>query len=144
MVPRCMKLLTREDRTLEALVQYLLDECAEAGVTQIHGEIPHGHPFVDALVATADADLELTGDSSMMALPFDLGSLIAKAVPEAAELARRLPDDLMCRLLFGESSGRDIEPILRARGISLEAGEVRQLEKWFPRREVIFWEPDHF
>ena len=129
---------------LDALVQYLLDECAEAGVTQIHGEIPHSHPFVDALVATADADLRLTGNSSMMALPFDLGALIAKAVPEAAELACKLPVDLMCRLLFGESSGRDIEPILRARGISLEAGEVRRLEEWFPRREVIFWEPDHF
>ena len=129
---------------LEALVQYLLDECAAAEVTQIHGEIPYTHPFVDALVATADADLELTGDSSMMALPFDLGALVAKAVPEAAGSVRGLPDDLICRLLFGESSGRDIEPILRARGISLEAGEARQLEEWFPRREVIFWEPDHF
>ena len=129
---------------LDALVQHLLDECAAAGVTQIHGEIPYTHPFVDALVATADADLGVTGDSSMMALPFDLGALIAKAVPEAAESVRELPVDLMCRLLFGESSGRDIEPILCARGISLEAGEVRQLEEWFPRREVIFWEPDHF
>ena len=71
---------------LDALVQHLLDECAAAGVTQIHGEIPYTHPFVDALVATADADLELTGDSSMMALPFDLGALVAKAVPEAAEI----------------------------------------------------------
>ena len=129
---------------LDALVQCLLDACAEAGVMQIQGEIPHGHPFVDALVAAADADLGLTGNNSMMALPFDLGSLIAWAVPEAAELARRLPADLMCRLLFGESSGRELEPILRARGISLEAGEARQLEEWFPRREVIFWAPDHF
>ena len=80
----------------------------------------------------------------MMALPLDLGSLIAKAVPEALGSVRELPDDLICRLLFGESSGRDIEPVLRARGISLEAGEVRRLEEWFPRREVIFWEPDHF
>ena len=70
-------------------MQHLLDECAAAGVTQIHGEIPYTHPFVDALVATADADLGLTGDSSMMALPFDLGSLIAKAVPEAAESVTR-------------------------------------------------------
>ena len=129
---------------LDALVQYLLDECAAAGVTHIEGGIPHSHPFVDALVADAEADLWLLGNSSMMALPFDLGSLIAKAVPEAAELARRLPVDLMCRLLFGESSGRDLEPVLRARGISLAAGEARQLEEWFPRREVIFWEPDHF
>ena len=129
---------------LDALVQYLLDECAAAEVTHIEGGIPHSHPFVDALVADAEADLWLLGNSSMMALPFDLGSLIAKAVPEAAELARRLPVDLMCRLLFGESSGRDLEPVLRARGISLAAGEARQLEEWFPRREVIFWEPDHF
>ena len=129
---------------LDALVQHLLDECAAAGVTEIHGEIPHTHPFVDALVAAADADLEITGNSSMMALPCDLGALIAKAVPEAAELARRLPDDVICRLLFGESSGSDLEPVLRARGISLKAGETRQLEEWFPHREVIFWEPDHF
>ena len=98
----------------------------------------------DALVVASDADLELTGDNSMMALPFDLGSMIDRVVPEAGELAPGLPADLMCRLLFGESSGRDVEPILRARGISLEAGESRQLEEWFPRREVIFWAPDHF
>ena len=129
---------------LDALVRCLLDACAEAGVTQINGAIPHSHPFVDVLVVASDADLELTGNSSMMALPFDLGSLIARAVPEAAELAPRLPTDLVCRLLFGESTGRDLEPILHARGISLEAGEARQLEDWFPRREVIFWAPDHF
>ena len=129
---------------LDALVQYLLDECAEAGVVQIQGAIPHSQPFVDALVVAADADLELTGDNSMMALPFDLGSLIARAVPEAGELAHRLPTDLVCRLLFGESSGRDLEPVLRARGVSLADGEARQLEEWFPRREVIFWAPDHF
>ena len=46
---------------LDALVQHLLDECAAAGVTQIEGEIPHSHPFVDALVATADADLGTHG-----------------------------------------------------------------------------------
>ena len=92
-------------------MQHLLDECAAAGVTQIHGEIPYTHPFVDALIAAADADLGLAGDSSMMALPFDLGALVAKAVPEAADSVRELPDDLMCRLLFGESSGRDLEPV---------------------------------
>ncbi len=129
---------------LNALVQHLLDECAATGVRQVHGEIPHSHPFVDTLVATADADLWLAGNSSMMALPLNPGSLIAKAVPEATEAIRRLPADLMCRLLFGESSGRDIEPILRARGISLETGEARRLEEWFPRREVISWIPDHF
>ena len=129
---------------LDALVQYLLNECAAAGVTRIHGAIPHSHPFVDALVTAADADLWLAGDCSMMALPLAPDSLIAKTVPEAADSVRRLPDDLLCRLLFGESSGRDLEPVLRARGISLEVGEARRLEEWFPRREVIFWTPDHF
>ncbi len=129
---------------LEALVDRLLHECARDGVAQIVGEIPHNHPFVDALVAAADADLELGGDNSMMVLPFDLDSLIAMAAPEAVALAGRLPVDWVCRLLFGESSGRDLEPILRARGVSLDAGDVRRLEAWFPRREVIFWAPDHF
>ncbi|MDE3000070.1 MAG: GNAT family N-acetyltransferase [Gemmatimonadota bacterium] len=129
---------------LDTLVKCLLDECAENGVTQIYGEIPHGHPFVDALVAAADADLRLGGDNSMMVLPCNLESLIASTIPDGAELARRLPVDLVCRLLFGESSGRDLEPILRARGISLDAEELRRLEASFPRREVIFWAPDHF
>ena len=129
---------------LDTLVQCVVEECAETGVTQVHGMIPHGHPFVDALVAAADADLRLGGDNSMMVLPFDLESLVARAVPDAVALARRLPVDLVCRLLFGESSGRDLEPIFSSRGVSLDAGEIRQLEAWFPRREVIFWAPDHF
>lgn len=126
---------------LDALVQCVIDE---AGVTRVHGVIPHNHPFVDALVAAADADLKLGGDNSMMVLPFDLESLVAAAAPEAVAAARRLPADLVCRLLFGESSGRDLETVLRTRGLSLDAQEIRQLETWFPRREVIFWAPDHF
>lgn len=129
---------------LDALVQFVLDACAKAGVTRIGGAIPHSHPFVDALVAAAHADLEITGDNSMMVLPFDLGSLVARAAPDAAALVRGLPADLMCRLLFGEASGSDLAPIIRARGISLPAEEVRQLDECFPRREVIFWAPDHF
>ncbi len=130
--------------SLDALVQCVLDACADAGVTRISGAIPHSHPFVDALVAAADADLEITGDNSMMVLPFELGSLVGRAAPGAAELAGGLPVDLMCRLLFGEASGSDLGPILRARGISLSTEEARQLDEGFPRREVIFWAPDHF
>lgn len=129
---------------LDALVQYLVGACAAAGVTQIHGGIPHDHPFVDALVASADADLWIAGNSSLMALPLDLSSLMAKAAPEALESVGELPDELICRLLFGALSGPDLEPLLRARGISLEAEETHWLEEWFPRREVIFWGPDHF
>ena len=129
---------------LETLVGYLLEKCAAAGLKRVEGEIPHGHPFADALVRATNADLRLSGSSSMMVLPLHLDALIAKAAPEAAEWVRRLPEDLICRLLFGESSGRDLESVLRARGVPLEAGEVRQLDEWFPRREVIFWASDHF
>ena len=80
----------------------------------------------------------------MMVLPMDLDDLIAQAAPEAGEWVRRLPHDLTCRLLFGESSGHGVEPILRGRGIPLDPEAVDDLEEWFPRREVIFWEPDHF
>ena len=129
---------------LEALAGHLLEGCAAAGLKRVEGEIPHGHPFVDALVSASGADLAPAGNGSMMVLPMDLDALIARAAPEAEEWVRRLPHDLTCRLLFGESSGRDLEPVLRGRGIPLGAGAVDQLEEWFPRREVIFWEPDHF
>ena len=132
------------DAALEALAVFLLQECAAAGLKRMEGEIPHGHPFVDALVNASGADLRLTGDASMMVLPLHLDALIARAAPEAGEWVRRLPHDLTCRLLFGESSGRDLEPVLRGRGIPLAAAAVAQLEEWFPRREVVYWEPDHF
>ncbi len=129
---------------LEALVGYLLGECAAAGLKRVEGEIPHAHPFVDALVSASAADLHLTGEASMMVLPMDLDALIARAAPEAEEWVRRLPHDLTCRMLFGESSGRDLEPVLRGRGIPLGPEAVDDLEAWFPRRQVIYWEPDHF
>ena len=129
---------------LETLVSCLLGECRSPGLKRVEGEIPHTHPFVDALVNASGADLRVTGDATMMVLPLHLDALIAKAAPEAAEWVRRLPHDLTCRLLFGESSGRGLEPILRGRGIPLAAEAVDQLEEWFPRREVVFWEPDHF
>ena len=130
---------------LDALVQYLLDECAEAEVTQIHGEIPHSHPFVDALVATADADLRLTGNSSMMAPALRPRCAARQGRARSGGIGPRVAGRCdvsapVWRVLWP----RPVEPILRARGISLEAGEARQLEEWFPRREVIFWEPDHF
>ena len=129
---------------LLALVQHLLAECDAGAVTQVHGEIPHNHPFVDDLVATAEADLQPTGNGSMMALPLDVPSLIDRVVPEATAEVRKLPTDLLCRLLFGESSGRDLMPILRTRGIELGAQGARRLEELCPRRELIFWPPDHF
>ena len=131
-------------RGLEALVQHLLVECDAREVAQVFGEIPHNHAFVDALVAMAEADLQPTGCGSMMALPMDLPTLIERVAPEANQALRRLPTDLLCRLLFGESCATDLMAVLHARGIELETREMRQLDEFCPRRELIFWQPDHF
>jgi hypothetical protein len=129
---------------LEALVQHLLAECDAREVTHVYAGFPHIHPFVDLLVATANADMHLTGDGSMMALPMDLPALIDKVLPEAKGILPILPRDLLCRLLFGESSGTDIMPVLHARGIEFGAQEASRLEQLCPRRELMFWGPDHF
>lgn len=128
--------------SLQALVLHLLAECDAAEVTEVYGGIPPGHAFVDALVVTAEADLRHTGDGSMMALPLDMSSLIDKVLPRAPQEIRRLPADLLCRLLFGESSAGELIPVLHSRGI--EPDIPRRLEELCPRRELIFWQPDHF
>ena len=115
-----------------------------AQVTRIQGEIPHGHPFVDALVRATNADLRLSGSSSMMVLPLHLDALIARAAPEAEEVGPPAAQDLdlpapLRRVLRPGPGARPPRP-----RVPLEAGEVRQLEEWFPRREVIFWASDHF
>jgi len=77
-----------------------------------------------------------------MALPLDMSSLIDKVLPRAPQEIRRLPADLLCRLLFGESSAGELIPVLHSRGI--EPDIPRRLEELCPRRELIFWQPDHF
>jgi GNAT superfamily N-acetyltransferase len=131
-------------RGLKALVQHLLVECAAREVTRMFGEIPHNHAFVDTVVAIAEADLHPAGCGSMMALPMDLPALIERVAPEATEALCRLPTDLLCRLLFGESSATDLMAVLQARGIEIDVEEMRRLDELCPRRELIFWQPDHF
>ncbi|MBT4100934.1 MAG: GNAT family N-acetyltransferase [Gemmatimonadetes bacterium] len=127
-----------------ALVQHLLAECSRSGVTQVYGDIPHTHPFVDALLQATGADLELAGNASMMALPLDLSMLIEKTVPTASSFAQRIPVDLLLRLLFGESSLQDLLPVLASRGIEVEYQETDLLQELFRRRDPVFWAPDHF
>ena len=55
-----------------------------------------------------------------------------------------LPESFFWRAALGESSWTELEPAIDARGISLPDEASRLLSVLFPRREVIFWEPDHF
>jgi len=127
----------------DALLQHLLMECDNSEVTQVYGEIPHTHPFVDSLVSATEADLELKGNASMMALPLDLPRLVEKTVG-AIDSVHKIPTDLLLRLLFGESSTQDLLPVLTSRGIDFEDHQARRLEEIFPRRDPVFWAPDHF
>ena len=139
---RIADVASRDRASTEALVHHLLAECDRVGVTRVYGEIPQTHPFVDTLLSAADADLELAGDASMMGLPLDLAGLVEKVAPAAASSVQKIPADLLLRLLFGESSMRDLRPVLESRGIGAE--DQQQWEDLFPRREPLFWAPDHF
>ena len=79
----------------------------------------------------------------MMALPLDLPRLVEKTVG-AIDSVHKIPTDLLLRLLFGESSTQDLLPVLTSRGIDFEDHQARRLEEIFPRRDPVFWAPDHF
>ena len=55
-----------------------------------------------------------------------------------------LPEGLFWRAALGEESWTELEPALLARGISVPDEASRLFSILFPRREVIFWAPDHF
>ena len=134
---------SQEAPATDAMIQHLLMECDRCEVTQVYGEIPHTHPFVDALVSATEADLELQGDASMMARPLNLPRLIEKTAG-SIPAGSKIPTDLLLRLLFGESSTQDLLPVLASRGIDVKDHQARRLQKVFPRREPVFWAPDHF
>ena len=70
------------------------------------------------------------------------GRLQVDAEPTADALP--LSGELFWRLLLGESSWTDIEGVLTARGFIASSHQARMLRALFPRREVIFWAPDHY
>ena len=82
--PGCMRSLTRTARPLMPSCSTCSTSARKPGWCRSRALFPTATHLSTPLSLPADADLELTGDSSMMALPFDLGSLIARAVPDAA------------------------------------------------------------
>ena len=61
---------------------------------------------------------------------------------EAIRLA--LPGHCFWRMLLGESSWAQLEPILQQGGIAVETEIAALLSILFPQQEVIFWGPDHY
>ena len=55
-----------------------------------------------------------------------------------------LSGEMLWRLLLGESGWSDIEASPAARGEAVEPAQSRLLAALFPRRQVIYWAPDHF
>ena len=55
-----------------------------------------------------------------------------------------LSGEMLWRLLLGESDWSDIEASPAARGEAVDPGRSRLLAALFPRRQVVYWAPDHF
>ena len=55
-----------------------------------------------------------------------------------------LSGEMLWRLLLGESNWSDIEASPAARGKAVDPALSRLLAALFPRRQVIYWAPDHF
>ena len=73
----------------------------------------------------------------------DSGALQIFDTAEAA-IRMALPGRFFWRALLGESSWNQLEPTLRARGISVPAETSGLLSTLFPQQTVIFWGPDHY
>lgn len=65
-----------------ALVDHLLRICAENGIEQIEGEIPHRHPLVNLLIEGSWGDLFLPGTTAMMLYSLDLGGSLGQVLPD--------------------------------------------------------------
>lgn len=63
---------------------------------------------------------------------------------DAAAIRLTLPGRFFWRALLGESSWNQLEPTLRARGISVPTETSGLLSTLFPQQAVIFWGPDHY
>jgi hypothetical protein len=91
-----------------------------------------------------ELQLNLRVGDEACALSVDGGGKLTLGEPaaEAAEIS--LAAGPFCRVLLGESGWRDLEPALRTEGARVSAEESNLLAGLFPRRQVIFWAPDHY
>ena len=85
---------------------------------------------------------ETCGERCSLALD-PAGRLHLDAEPPAGR-ALPLSGEMLWRLLLGESAWSDIEASPPARGEAVDPAQSRLLAALFPRRQVIYWAPDHF
>ena len=85
---------------------------------------------------------EAGGERSSLALDSQ-GRLRIDPRPPAGP-ALPLSGEMLWRLLLGESGWPDIEASPAARGEAVDPAQSRLLASLFPRRQVIYWAPDHF
>ncbi len=170
---------------LVSLVEALVQSCEDREIEEIHGEIPHTHPFVHLILERWGGDLTLTGNDQAMLYPANLQSLFQSLLPElesrleglpkggsfsirfetndqhcilrrgdSANLEIRatdrtatrlaLPASLFWRIVFGQPGWQGALPALRATGVSVNSAVSDFMTILFPRREVVYWGPDHF
>ena len=95
-------------------------------------------------VAPEPAALPFQFDGEPCSLALDLaGRLHLDAEPPAGG-ALPLRGEMLWRLLLGESAWSDIEASPPVRGEAVDPAQSRLLAALFPRRQVIYWAPDHF
>ena len=102
-------------------------------------------PELQQRVAAAEpAALPFEFDGEPCSLALDpAGRLHLDAEPPAGG-ALPLSGEMLWRLLLGESAWSDIEASPPARGEAADPARSRLLAALFPRRQVIYWAPDHF
>ena len=86
--------------------------------------------------------LEAGGERCSLAL--DSAGQLQLDPPPPSGPALPLSGEMLWRLLLGESDWSDIEASPAARGESVDPAQARLLAALFPRRQVIYWAPDHF
>ena len=69
---------------------------------------------------------------------------VGDAADEAGTPGISLAAGSLFQVLLGESGWGDLEPALRATGVQVSSVQSALLTALFPRREVIFWAPDHY
>ena len=133
-----------EPGVLTALAARLLRRCAEAQLEAIHGLLPQGHPFVDALLDLGGGNLASAGNSQLMLNTLDMQALCRQILPElqqrqdasgrrfaAGTTVRLQADGESCSLTLdaertlrlGESPSRTVDPEARADTVAL-TGEL--------------------
>ena len=108
--------------------------------------LPEWQERLDARDDRLDAvDLAISINGQQAVVTFDGQSLaLTDRDGDAEAELDNLPASFLWRAFLGESSWAELEPAIEARGVGLSPAASNLLRAILPRREVIFWAPDHF